>query len=517
MRALRPLLWAQGAATAAAPVPAEAAARVLPGTLRPSPLRLYDRDQDADDLSVQGWGLVFAPDADVPALTAALAPLIEAREREMGRSVWITQLPADPEEARRARERLLLSGPVRDEALPLHLLLIGGPKQLSWELQASLSGTFRVGRLPFDEASLLRLYAERAAAPPTGLRSAGFAVSHDGSAVTENAGELLVEPLRRAAARVLPVLPAQAPADLLGAPAGAIAFTLSHGLGPPDEGWTPAERAARLGALVIDAQTRLAATDLPSRVLPGGFWFLTACFGLGIAERGVFSHWLADLPWGDAAAIAAQSAQAAAGGPMVAALPRAALASRDGPLAILGHVDIAWELAWTDDETGSRPGAFLEALRGLWEGRRAGSAAQAMHLARMTYEYELARETDLDRARPSPRSAEEEVLHREHLGKLWLRRNDLAGYLLLGDPAAHIGAAPAAAVTRAAAPLPAPDLSGAPGVPPVPLDPLERAILAHLLGLGVGDDTLAALGLDTSALAERAQRWLAGGRDALLG
>src|SRR5262245_54561146 len=106
----------------------------------------------------------------------------------------------------------------------------------------------------------------------------------------------------------------------------------------------------------------MATSSTPSssraRFLPGGVWVMFACFGAGTPSRSAYHHWLAR--WqasgehdGDLAPVLA-SLPADGEPAFLAALPQAALASPSGPLAVIGHLDLAWSYGFVDLDKMSR-------------------------------------------------------------------------------------------------------------------------------------------------------------------
>src|SRR5580698_3373746 len=105
---------------------------------------------------------------------------------------------------------------------------------------------------------------------------------------------------------------------------------------------------------ISSASDQITAADLQGRkFLPGGLWLMFACFGAGTPSRSVYAPWLERLTDLGLCRIPAQSVLAAlprpGERPFVAALAEAALASPDGPLGVIGHVDLAWTWSFLDD------------------------------------------------------------------------------------------------------------------------------------------------------------------------
>ena len=221
-------------------------------------------------------------------------------------------------------------------------------------------------------------------------------------------------------------------------PEPTVLFSMSHGLGAPRFGWdSPAEQRARQGALSLGRGQSLAAADLGSGpVLPGGAWRFFACYSAGTPSKSAYHRGLTELRNAGQLGI---NADAVLSGlpqpgdrPFVAALPQAVLENPEGPLAVLGHVDLAWSYSFQEAAgTGTRAERFQGVLRALADGKRAGAASFELLQYFAHADSELATlygdEDQLDDAAWIKRRA-----------STWMLRNDLRGYVLLGDPAARL-------------------------------------------------------------------------------
>ncbi|HRI63453.1 MAG TPA: CHAT domain-containing protein [Polyangium sp.] len=196
--------------------------------------------------------------------------------------------------------------------------------------------------------------------------------------------------------------------------------------------------------------------------LPNGFWFLHACYGVGTPDHSIYEEWLKSLPEvSDGDRESATANLAPQGKPFVARVPQVALANPNGPLAVLGHVDMTWtygfrEYAQTTTALDSlRTGylAYYGVMRDVVEGNRFGIAERNL----FQKSQEVAEEVlNLTRLKTGDATI---------VAELWMRYLDLSAFLLLGDPAARLPIAAARALdqqTRA--------------VPPAPRTPPERAI-----------------------------------------
>jgi len=127
--------------------------------------------------------------------------------------------------------------------------------------------------------------------------------------------------------------------------------------------------------------------------------------------------------------------------PFIAALPKAALANREGPLAVLGHIDAAWTMSYSMiPGVGANPSErFLKipgALTDLEAPARAGAAFGAFTADMPLIDRGL---TELYAAEAKAKlSGRALPVDRGERAMLWLLRQDLGAYLLLGDPAVRL-------------------------------------------------------------------------------
>jgi hypothetical protein len=273
-----------------------------------------------------------------------------------------------------------------------------------------------------------------------------FYTSRDGSEATEGGYRGLVAPCVAACQRGQTMgdfpkaevleLGAEAPAPmeqlLAQAMKPGVLFSLSHGAAG-----SPADRRERQGALLLPGGKLLTGQDVASRpFLPGGVWFFFACFSAGTPVRSSYAHWLRKLQAQDPEGARAISSVLLPEGekPFIAALPQAALANPEGPLAVIGHVDLAWSFGFRDHGRPT-PSRFLGVLKALAEGGRAGVALSALQrfVTDTSIELTMLYNQEQSRTSESP-SAIEPVRWAE----LWMVRQDLANYVLLGDPAVRL-------------------------------------------------------------------------------
>ncbi|REG23534.1 hypothetical protein ATI61_1162 [Archangium gephyra] len=428
-------------------------------------------DANPNDLPAQRWGVVAPEGEEGEALLRALAPLMEHRERQQGAPVRVYRVPADMD-AKQAvawRRDVHQDEAVPQEERPRYLLLLGDLHRVSMELQQVMALGAFVGRLhvatPSGEPDLAgyRAYAEKVLASegraaPDEAAEVLLYCADDGTPATAQGRWLLVEPCaRQVETRWKQRHPALrlrvwgeervALEELLqvgGAARSGVMLSVSHGLGKPRRGWSSLEQQrARQGALRLASGELLTAEELRTTpFLPEGMWFCLACFGAATPPRSAFHAWLTLLAreggQKDLSQEVLESLPKEGERPFLAALPQAALANPRGPLAIIGHGDLAWTYGFTTVGAASRGRAsrITGALEVLANGSRAGVALDALMRAYrevndgLMTEYQERQDARLE-GRPDP------VDPVEHAAR-WMERNDLRGYVLLGDPAARL-------------------------------------------------------------------------------
>ncbi|WP_233587971.1 hypothetical protein [Corallococcus sp. CA049B] len=367
------------------------------------------------------------------------------------------------------RDQVYRAEDVPQEERPRYLLLLGDLHHISIEFQHVLAHSAFVGRLhcarPSGSPELAgyTAYAHKVLASETSAETPEapdvlLYTAQDGSAATTLGHQLLMEPCRdvmekqwkpkHPAMRLQPLPYDNAGSEgLLRAASEArsgVMLSITHGLGQPKRGWASVEeQRAMQGALKIAAGQCLTGDALRSTpFLPGGMWFCVACFGAATPPRSAFQAWLELLAREQAYAgrpeAVLKSIPKSGERPFLAALPQALLANPQGPLAIIGHSDLAWTYGYVEptDVYRSRASRITSALEVLANGSRAGVALDAlMRFYRDVNESLMAdyqaRQEALTFGQPDP-------VEPRSLGHRWMLRNDLRGYILLGDPAARL-------------------------------------------------------------------------------
>jgi hypothetical protein len=512
------------------------------------PRELRNRGRDPNDLAEQRWGLIV-PAGDAGArLEALVRPLVERRRDEQGAEVRVYRVPADLDAAGAARwhREVYLDEALPESELPFYQLIVGDLDQVPLAVQQVQMIDGVVGRLACAdergyEAYVAKLLAwERTPAPVPRARSLFYTV-HDGSGATTVGYEALVAPglaIARAdrergsypAADVVELGAAgQAPSpdELVAAVAAAepaVLFSVSHGEGAPRAGWASLdEQRRRQGAMSLGAGALTADDVAARRFLPGGVWFMLACFGAGTPDTSAYRPWLERLrqlgEYGGRVDAVLRSLPAAGERPFIAALPKALLANPDGPIAFVGHVDLAWSYSFQelDGSAGpkNRQRRFTSLLHYALRRDRVGVAFRELVSCALAADTEL---VGLYARQASGAGDPADPSQLARLGHLWMLRQDLMGYLLLGDPAARLPITPMVAQVRPPSPadfFPFATAPAAPSPPAVPLDKLEEAVLQVLAGERGPKAIAQEVGIDRAELERLAAAYRAAGRAAL--
>lgn len=468
-----------------------------------------DLDAAASDLKKKRWGLVVPGDpAQRSALLGAVAPLIALRAEQIGcrpdellaRNVYTADFArcADPIDAERwfhevyreEAQPVELRRPVRER--PDYLLILGDLHQVPESIHRVLSrmGYF-VGRLAFSkedgspdlpryESYASRLVAVERAASPAPAEGASGRVRilgvADGSSATELGLDQLVSPmltrltrdpedpvgkalLRPDAVRIYGRDELWSEAEKL---RDSVLFTMSHGHGGPDSGWArPVEQRAGQGAMsFLRRSPRLTAADAAAMRRPfvqNGIWFMFACYGAGTPAESHYYPWLAQLQeeYGADFAWVLRSIPAQGGDsrPFIASLPQTLLSKEDGPLAFIGHLDLAWSYGFQTARGQADTEAFEGFIESVVERQRVGAAFQRLNqklrgaegrvLNLYNLRQQLARAGGVGPAGAAAGLSKEQ---QTALNEGWMMSQDMSGYVLLGDPAVRLSPAAVATV-----------------------------------------------------------------------
>ncbi len=433
----------------------------------PNALSFLESGESPNSIRDQMWGVVLPHDKQLAdELRGRVQPLLDHRASHNNLPIPPRVFTAPPpgatdKEIQKWVADEYYKGDILD--VPRYLLLLGDQHETPQRIQEALMHETFIGRLAFRDHDGYDAYVEKLIKhekkQQRDERSATFYTVHDGTGATRVGSRALVNPVHELAAS-RPRFPPGAlqnlgkqvlsPDDFMraaGQTESGVMFSMSHGAGAPRRGWQ-GDRATQLahqGAMSFGREGKLYAKEIGDKqFLKNCFWFMFACFGAGTPKRSKFHHWLKRLNEhkqfrGRADSVLRSLPEGDAPG-FTAALPQAALANPNGPIAFFGHLDLAWTYSFLEFDTGEkreRPDKYYNLLREMMQGSTAGVALFELaryyneKIAQLTKIYDR-REERASKQQPNP--AEEEAL----LGHLWMIRQDLLGYVLLGDPAARL-------------------------------------------------------------------------------
>jgi hypothetical protein len=404
--------------------------------------------KDPNDLAQAGWGVIF-PAGISPDIVAALTPLLDRRKEQAGG--LYREFP-EYVSGQSAREWLNARGvtfAVVDPKLgvPLYLLIVGSPTQVSFDFQYHLDTYWNVGRVDFDTPAEYAAYAEAVvkyeqdATVPTTRSSALWITRNAADRATGLLHNQVGIPLAKGDANTLPLgaeknfklgefLGEQATRTNLEAilrgdiPTGrpSLLFTGSHGVAF-DSGDKAAQREGQ-GALLSQAWAKgqpatpdqyLRGSDLADDLRTDGMiHFMFACYGGGCPETDTYDRRTGHpVPLMDT--------------PVVARLPQRLLAR--GALAVLAHIDRAWAFSFQTDRGKPQVQEFRDVLEKLLSGNRIGQATDVFNMRWSVLAAVLQETAEINEFKPVPAS---------NLANRLVARDDARNYLILGDPAVRL-------------------------------------------------------------------------------
>jgi hypothetical protein len=405
-------------------------------------------DVDPANLAQAGWGVLFSAEEDAQ-VKAALAPLLEARRRQVTDDARFKELDYVADESRRrwlARHGVA-AGNVDPTCVPYYLLVVGCPAKIPFGFCRELSVEYAVGLLSFDTPAEYAAYAASVVAAesnelePRPRQVTFFSPRHPFDPATQLSADQLVKPLAEGtlAGRVRcgfesisgEAATHEALEDVLArtdATAPGLLFTASHGMGFPAG---HADQRAQQGALVcqdwagpragsIAHGQYFAAADVPNDAdVAGLFAFLFACFGGGTPARDRFAHAPGEEP--------PKLAEA----PFAAALPQRLLAHpAGGALGCIAHVERAWGDSIVEAGAGPQLIPFENAIGNVLAGKPIGLALKDFNERFAALSVSLAGLLE--------QIGDGLIVPDRQLAKAWIQRNDAEGYALFGDPAARL-------------------------------------------------------------------------------
>lgn len=400
---------------------------------------------DPNDLAQAGWGVIFPEDR-----VSDLKPLVETllkRRREQAGALYREFTCPRNQTALDFLEKQRGSQVVVDPSrVPFHLLIVGDPRDLSFDFQSDLAVPHSVGRLWFDDPNHFEpaiqniLRAEDRAPRRPSMRLWG--PNHD--ACTALSRQYLVEGLSTdlqqtwgAKADINHSRQTATQAELLqwlrGPQKSDLLFTASHGLScremHPDferyQGslicgdWPgPSEPPQPLRSGDYLAAAHLQDED----DLGGCLMFLFGCFTGGCPEFNTFP----DPP--------GSLSQRLWKKPFVGALPTRLMSLPKGAAGVVGHIDCSYFWSFTNLDHQPQTQLYRDCFNRLLAGEPIGLALQTFSLnyALKTIQYreQIRTETKYG-SDPSPAAD-------TRLVNLWTSAFDSRYFLLLGDPALRL-------------------------------------------------------------------------------
>jgi hypothetical protein len=390
------------------------------------------------NLADLGWGAIFAfeDQEQVPELREALHELLALREEQTRDRFRVYEGPDAyrPDETAGSFLARHGVGPgmADPDKVPYYLLIVGDPETIPWEFQYALAVQNAVGRIHFDRPEEYARYARSVAIAERDRidlqpQATFFGPQHPGDRATELSSKHLVAPLAEAMRKAWPmwnveaVLADEATKAKLtrligGDQTPALLFTAGHGLhGLLCQDWPgpghPIEREFSFWAEDVAASARLLG-------LVAFFW---AGSTAGTPRLDDFAY----TGFG-------QERRQIAPRASVAHLPQRLLAHpQGGALAIIGHVDRAWNYSFWYGKAGAQLGEFEETLRRLMDGHTVGSAMEPFSRRYASLSSRLAEE--LREIHFYGKSADD-----YELTEMMTSTIDARNYVILGDPAVRL-------------------------------------------------------------------------------
>ncbi|MER2266089.1 hypothetical protein [Methylobacterium oxalidis] len=410
--------------------------------------------ENPEELEHAGWGVVFPADTDASRYKEALAPLLRLRQAQAGELFRIFEGEAGIRPGEDAADWLARQGrgpglAAVDPTLgvPFYLLIVASPEQVPMSFQYLLDIFWAVGRLHLSELSDYELYAKSLVdyekskdLPQKSRRSVLYATEHSFDRATAMFTRDVVLPFlddtgsakplgRRQGFAIQPILGGVASKkNLLSALAdgdgGAPSLLISGTHGMSFRKGDPRQASCQ-GALVcgdwegygaITEDDWFSAADIPADLrLNGMMHFLFACYGGGWESVDTFR----DGPDGRGRSIADR--------PGVAKLPQTLLSR--GALSVIAHVDRAWSYSFRTPQGRPQNHPIRDVLTRIMQGKRVGNAIDQFNAQWSALTVPIA---------DTLRDLGDDPAARRKLARLWIARDDVRNYTVLGDPAARI-------------------------------------------------------------------------------
>lgn len=412
---------------------------------------------DASNLGVVGWGLVFAAGVDSVPRLEALDALVGLRKAEAGARFRIFSGGEGWRPGESASQWLVRHGSSLNlidpnDGVPYYLVIVGPPTEVPFEFQYSLDLSAAVGRIDFPTLDEYKAYAasvvgfEMDAAKRTARAVDLFAPCHDFDRATQLFTSQVAQPFcagvgtrpplgQKFGFGIHPVLGGDATKAGLAATLrrqgdpSSILLTGSHGMAfDADDARLPSCQGALVcqdwsGYDAIDERHWFSSMDVPADAnVHGLIHFYFACYGAGSPEFDNFS-----MPPGS---------KRSAPTPMTARLPQRLMTlPQGGVLATLGHIDKAWASSFQNSNGVSQTQLFREVIEKLLAGLRVGDAVDRFNLQWGVSGTQL---TDLLTDKVYGKAVRDSEMLAARIA-----RDDCRNYVVLGDPAVRLRPTPA--------------------------------------------------------------------------
>jgi len=404
---------------------------------------------DPRDLAQAGWGVIFAEkDAKAEEIRAALQPLLDLRRAQAGRvrEHFYREFSGTRGYQEGDTKRRFLSrhgvgpGAADPDHMPYYLMIVGDPETVSYEFQYQLDMQYAVGRIWFDSVEGYAQYACNVVAAetnrkPRGRSAAFFGPQHPDDSATELSATQLAAPLAAHAAKsagwtVRGAFGDEATKARLGSLLGGeetpdFLFTAGHGMVFPNG---DPRQAPSQGAILCREWPGPQAWH--GRI-PSDFYFGGDDINGTDKIRGMISFHFACYSAGGPAWDDYSTAHVrvpVAPRPFISHLPQRLLQA--GALAVIGHVEKAWQCSIEWPEAGTQIQVFEDAVSRLLSGHPVGSAMEPFGQRYAELAADLSAGLE-DAWKGTP---EEEL----RLAELWMNSHDARNYIVLGDPAVRL-------------------------------------------------------------------------------
>ena len=332
---------------------------------------------------------------------------------------------------------------------PRFVMIVGSPQHIPFTFQFMLNSYAFVGRVAFDALGDLETFVTKLlrleATPSTVTRDAVVFGTHEGNDdPTRWSHRYMVLPFahyleKNHQMQVDVISGTQATkgrlVDALKGTSPAMVYTASHGLGAFD---LPMEKRLELNGAICCKRERgapmshlFSVNDVPGPDTPfleGSVFFQFACFGMGTPAVSHFQHWFSEGLQGPLADY-----------DFLAALPKKLLAHPRGPIAFVGHLDVAFADGFYDiyeerirQAVHPRIHPFQEALDTILDSEPLGLVLEEFNRRYNISNTRLLNTFDRLERNNQPLTA---IPNRQRFIDTWIMRSDARNYMLFGDPA----------------------------------------------------------------------------------